>query len=317
MTLVNLPNIEIHPVSEPSLHPYHLGASLYMPATRDVADMLAVITRQKMPTLNTLILCLEDAVSEPDVPMAMGNISTLLNQLSQQPTQNRPLIFIRPRHPALLRQLAELPQIGQIIGFVLPKVDMLTLPDWRLACQSLPSDLLLMPTLETASVFNPYHNQELAMALTEAFSQTILALRIGGNDLMACLRLRRSKEVTLYDTPLGMLIYQLLGCFVPYGFYLTAPVFEYLDKPELMLAELRHDVRLGLVGKTIIHPSQLEYVQEAFSVPKLEFEQAQAILQQGAKAVFKHNNSMLEPATHSEWARQILARADVFGVQSY
>lgn len=319
MTLVNLPNLfsnrEIHPIEQPTLNPYQLGASLYMPATRSVAEMMAVITRQKMPTLNTLILCLEDAVSEQDVPMAMANIAELLGELATDNSDNRPLVFIRPRHPALLKQLAELPHLEQITGFVLPKVDMLTLADWRLACQSLAKDFYLMPTLETASIFNPFHNQELAMALTEAFSQSILALRIGGNDLSACLRLRRAKDVILYDTPIGALIYQLLGCFVPYGFYLTAPVFEYLDKPNLMLAELRQDVRLGLVGKTVIHPSQLEIVQTAFAVEKAELEQAQAILHADAKAVFKHDNSMLEPATHSEWARQILARADVFGVK--
>lgn len=320
MTLVNLPNLfsnrEIHPIEQPTLNPYQLGASLYMPATRSVGAMLAVITRQKMPTLNTLILCLEDAVSEQDVPMAMANIAELLGKLATDNSDNRPLVFIRPRHPALLKQLAELPHLEQITGFVLPKVDMLTLADWRLACQSLARDFYLMPTLETASIFNPFHNQELAMALTEAFSQSILALRIGGNDLLACLRLRRAKDVTLYDTPIGALIYQLLGCFVPYGFYLTAPVFEYLDKNDLMLAELRQDVRLGLVGKTIIHPNQLAIVQTAFAVEKGEFEQAQAILHSEAKAVFKHDNSMLEPATHAQWARQILARADVFGVKS-
>ncbi|MGP4951073.1 HpcH/HpaI aldolase/citrate lyase family protein, partial [Psychrobacter sp. T6-1] len=46
-------------------HPYQLGASLYMPATRE--DIWQVIKRDKLPTINSIIICLEDAVSHNDV----------------------------------------------------------------------------------------------------------------------------------------------------------------------------------------------------------------------------------------------------------
>ena len=38
-------------------HPYQLGASLYMPATRQ--DIWQVIKRDKLPTINSIIICLE------------------------------------------------------------------------------------------------------------------------------------------------------------------------------------------------------------------------------------------------------------------
>jgi citrate lyase beta subunit len=213
----------------------------------------------------------------------------------------------------MLQKLAHYKHIELLDGFVMPKVDMCSLSNWRMACQNLSTDQLLMPTLETAALFNPHHNQELAIGFKEAFSQPVFALRIGGNDLFAALRLRRPKNSIVYDTPIGTLAYQLLGCFVPHGFYLTAPVFEYLDQPTLFMQELTRDVSLGLVGKTVIHPNQIALVQQAYCVPASTLDEAQAILHSEAKAVFKYNNTMLEPATHRAWATEIINRAKVFG----
>lgn len=311
-------------------HPYQLGASLYMPATRQ--DIWQVIKRDKLPTINSIIICLEDAVGHSDVELALERLQDLLNTWaehvdtinqpckqasleSQPPAQlpTRPLVFVRPRSPAMLQQLADYAHIDLIDGFVLPKVDMYSLSNWRLACQNISSTQLLMPTLETAALFDPRHNQELAIGFKEAFNQPVFALRIGGNDLFAALRLRRPKNSIVYDTPIGTLAYQLLGCFVPHGFYLTAPVFEYLDQPTLFMQELTRDISLGLVGKTVIHPSQIALVQQAYCVSLSTLDEAQAILHSEAKAVFKYNNTMLEPATHRAWATEIINRAKVFG----
>ncbi|ELA09521.1 hypothetical protein MOMA_03925 [Moraxella macacae 0408225] len=319
MTILNLPNHTILPIAPPRLHPYHLGASLYMPATR--LDILAVIKREKLENINSIIICLEDSIHDNDVARALTNLQNLLKNWQQQQTDNpklflpRPLVFIRPRHAKMLRELVEVAKIEMVDGFVLPKVDMASLANWRLATQHLDKAKFLMPTLETASIFHATHNDELAIALTESFTQQILALRIGGNDLLSCLRLRRPQDITLYQSPIGALIYRLLGCFVPYGFYLTAPVCEFLDKPELLNSEVQQDVALGLVGKTVIHPSQIAIVQNAFQVSADELTQAGAILHADAKAVFKQDNTMLEPATHKNWAMEVLTRHDVFGLK--
>ena len=311
-------------------HPYQLGASLYMPATRQ--DIWQFIKRDKLPTINSIIICLEDAVSHSDVELALTTLQALLHtwdthaasinkpsqttlqsepQSEQKPT--RPLVFVRPRNATMLQKLTDFTHIDLLDGFVMPKVVMYSLSSWRMVCQNLNDTQLLMPTLETAALFNPHHNQELAIAFKEAFNQPIFALRIGGNDLFAALRLRRPKDTIIYDTPVGTLAYQLLGCFVPHGFYLTAPVFEYLDQPMLFMQELNRDVSLGLVGKTVIHPSQIALVQQAYCVPASILDEAQAILHSEAKAVFKYNNTMLEPATHRAWALEIINRAEVFG----
>ena len=318
---------ERHALLKPHTHhPYQLGASLYMPATRQ--DIWQVIKRDKLPTINSIIICIEDAVSHDDVELALQRLQELLNtwaahidsindpstpQNNKQEQPTRPLVFVRPRNPMMLQKLAHYKHIELLDGFVMPKVDMCSLSNWRMACQNLSTDQLLMPTLETAALFNPHHNQELAIGFKEAFSQPVFALRIGGNDLFAALRLRRPKNSNVYDTPIGTLAYQLLGCFVPHGFYLTAPVFEYLDQPTLFMQELTRDVSLGLVGKTVIHPNQIALVQQAYCVPASTLDEAQAILHSEAKAVFKYNNTMLEPATHRAWATEIINRAKVFG----
>lgn len=318
---------ERHALLKPHTHhPYQLGASLYMPATRQ--DIWQVIKRDKLPTINSIIICVEDAVSHDDVELALQRLQELLNtwaahidsindpstpQNNKQEQPTRPLVFVRPRNPMMLQKLAHYKHIELLDGFVMPKVDMCSLSNWRMACQNLSTDQLLMPTLETAAMFNPHHNQELAIGFKEAFSQPVFALRIGGNDLFAALRLRRPKNSIVYDTPIGTLAYQLLGCFVPHGFYLTAPVFEYLDQPTLFMQELTRDVSLGLVGKTVIHPNQIALVQQAYCVPASTLDEAQAILHSEAKAVFKYNNTMLEPATHRAWATEIINRAKVFG----
>ncbi|OBX80133.1 HpcH/HpaI aldolase/citrate lyase family protein [Faucicola atlantae] len=326
MTLINLPNQAILPLGEPPINPYRLGASLYMSATR--ADLWQVITRQQLPEVTSLVICLADAVSERDIDDALTNVQRLLtdwqtqvkahldNDVSQPTAFDRPLVFIRPRHATMLAQMATWQGIALIDGFILPKIDMLSLADWRLAWQQHAdgndTPPLVMPTLETAPIFNPHHNHELAQAFIEAFAERVLALRIGGNNLLACLRLRRPRQTTIYATPIGTLIDQLVGCFVPYGFYLTAPVFEYLDTPELFAQELQHDVALGLVGKTVIHPSQIAAVQRAFAVEASTVADANAILTQDTKAVFRQDNAMLEPTTHAAWARTVLLRAAVY-----
>ena len=62
------------------LSPWNLGATLYMPATReDIAD---AVLHGKIPGLRSLVICLEDAVSEADIPVALKNLEHLLHELS-------------------------------------------------------------------------------------------------------------------------------------------------------------------------------------------------------------------------------------------
>lgn len=302
------------------LSPFALGATLYMPAIRP--DLPEVLRGRKYPALRSLVLCLEDALSEADVERGIANIRAVLEDLARAPAvvldtpPRRPLVFLRPRHVAMA---AELPErlgplaLSTVDGMVAPKMRAEAVRLWAQAMEGTP--LCLMPTLETAEIFDPAAVADLRDALLAELAPRILALRIGGNDLLSCLGLRRARGSTLYEGPLAYVVAMLTGMLVPAGFALTAPVFEILDDPQTLAAEVARDVEFGLVGKTAIHPTQLSAIHAAFRVTRADRESAAQILASDSAAVFQLNGAMCEPATHRNWARRILERAETFGIR--
>ena len=292
--------------------PYALGATLYMPATRD--DILDVVFAEKLPELRSLVVCLEDAVALIDIETALVNLRQVLTRIQDRGGRpaNGPLLFVRPRDAAMARILNDWPLMVHVDGFVVPKLSLKTLGSWEQAVTN-PA-LALMATLETPEVFNPTAMVELGQALKANLDERIIALRIGGNDLMGCLGLRRNPAMTLYGTPMGYVIPMLAGVMGSQGFALTAPVFEQLATPDILQQELTLDIANGLVGKTAIHPSQVNIIQNALRVSLEDMNSARMILNSVAPAVFKYNDAMCEPATHYKWATHIMERAKWHGV---
>lgn len=295
------------------ISPFALGATLYMPATRD--DLVDVVFGQKLHGLRSLVVCLEDAVARTDVDTALANLRTLLDAIAARGGRSvdGPLLFVRPRDAAMAAVLNDWPLMRYVDGFVVPKLTLANLGQWTRAVTR--PELLLMPTLETAEVFNPNAMVELGQALNQSLGRRIIALRIGGNDLMGVLGLRRNPLTTLYSTPMGYVIPMLAGVMGAQGFALTAPVFEQLATPRLLREELALDIAHGLVGKTAIHPSQVGPIQEALRVSLEDFNSANLIVNEVAPAVFRHNDAMCEPATHYKWAVNILERAKWHGIK--
>lgn len=295
------------------LSPYALGATLYMPATRP--DLLEVVFGEKIHGLRSLVVCLEDAVAELDVNVALFNLQCLLDEIANRGGRpaGGPLLFVRPRTADMAARLNDWPLIRHVDGFVLPKLGLHNLRAWEVAVAA--SHLYLMPTLETPEVFDPGAMSELRAALLGGEAGRIIALRIGGNDLMGCLGLRRNPRTTLYDTPMRYVIGMLSGIMGSAGFALTGPVFERLDDLHLLEEELALDVAHGLVGKTAVHPLQIPIIHRALQVCPHDHASAQLILEAEAPAVFQFNGTMCEPATHSKWAHAILERARWHGVR--
>lgn len=295
------------------ISPYALGATLYMPATR--SDILDVIRGSKLPGLRSVVVCLEDAVAATDVDIALQQLRGVLKAIEAGGLRKStgPLIFVRPRDSQMAAMLNDWAEINAIDGFVVPKLSMACLPQWVRAVTN--PGLLLMPTLETSDVFSPAAMVDLGAAMREQLGDRILALRIGGNDLMGCLGLRRNPSATLYKTPLGYVIPMLAGVLGAQGFALTAPVFEQLATPQLLAEELDLDIAHGLVGKTAIHPLQIAQIHDAFRVSIEDLNCAKLIVNESAPAVFKHDDAMVEPATHFNWAVKIIERARWHGVR--
>lgn len=289
--------------------PYALGATLYIPALHEAIP--DIVSGRKYPGLKSVALCLEDALREDDVERGLANLETVLGGLAQQP-HGGPRIFVRPRNVGMAAAMAAWPGIARIDGFIAPKVRPGGLGVWIRAVAG--TDLLLMPTLETREMLDAVAVREFRDELLAHDPARILALRIGGNDLMGCLGLRRTRGVTLYEGPLLYTISMLVGILSPAGFAMTAPVCEIIDDDETLRAEARHDVAFGLVGKAAIHPRQIAPIEQAFAVSAPDFEAARQILAEDAAAVFKLDGAMCEASTHRPWADRILQRAEFYGV---
>jgi citrate lyase beta subunit len=283
-----------------------LGATLYIPATR--THLVQVANGLKYPHLRSMIFCTEDSILDKEVELALSQIRDLLTVMES----SNKLRFIRVRNPYILERLLSFPDIHKITGFVFPKVDLNNVDDYF--SQIVRTNFKNMLTLESKDVFEQHKMCLLRDRLIELdYQSALLALRIGGNDLLQQLGLRRPTDRTLYETPLGFVIYQLINIFKPHGFELTAPVFEHLNKIELLIKETQQDISCGLVGKTAIHPDQIALIETCYQVRQDDLAIAEAILHEQAAAVFKMNGSMCEVATHRAWANNVIRRSQVYG----
>lgn len=287
-----------------------LGASLYIPATR--SDLSQVVRGEKLSEIRSVIFCTEDAVNARDVPLALRNLADALPALRYSAHQMR---FVRVRNPAVMREVLALPGSERVDGFVLPKVTRAVLPEYLRLLKG--RGQLIMPTLETKEVFDEREMLALRKLLErDGVSERVLSLRIGGNDLLSILGMRRPRGRTLYQTSLGQVIARLVTTFKPAGFNLSAPVFEYLDDVATLEREVEEDLAHGLVGKTAIHPDQVPQIQAFYKVHASDLEMAERILSADAPAVFRMNDSMCEPATHRNWAQRLRKSASCFGLRS-
>ena len=110
---------------------YCLGATMYMPGTKDFAQ---AIIDKKHPGLTSMVMCFEDACKEEDVPQAEINSVQLLDVISgklergELTYEDIPLIFFRVRSVEQFKHFAEMLQprhIKVITGFNFPKFNTL------------------------------------------------------------------------------------------------------------------------------------------------------------------------------------------------
>lgn len=279
-----------------------LGATLYVPATR--GDLVAIASGRH-PQLRSAVICLEDSIARRQVPDALDNLARLLDS----PWSGGPALFVRPRDAAMLARISRLDGAERLAGYVVPKATADGLPDYLSAGRD---DHLLMPTLETAEALDPFQSARLREQLL-AVRPRILALRIGGNDLLQTIGTRRSAERIAYDGPLGAIIGALVASFASFGFQLSAPVFEHYGRPSILRAEVERDVDYGLFTKTAIHPIQIALIQSCYRVSAEDHAEAGAILA-GNQAVFGSRGAMCETSTHRRWAETVRRRGELFGI---
>ena len=82
-----------------------------------------------------------------------------------------------------------------------------------------------------------------------------------------------------------------------------------------LLREVILDKANGFVGRTVIHPTHVRFVNALMAVTKEEYDDATTILQK-TDGVLKGcgGNKMYEIRPHTNWAKKITSRARAFGV---
>ena len=296
------------------LHP-----TLYTPATTPVGKIIDLVNgfanRDKNAAVYRVVLCTEDSIREDDVPGALQTIRTVLAALNPD---SGVTVYIRVRNPDVLAQVLDMPWVDRLRGFVVPKADPQGFPLY--AEQLVGTDFAVMPILESEHMMDRGFRDSLRSVLTDLrYRSAIDCLRIGANDLMGHLGIRRDDmQFTIYDTPVGQTIFAIVNEFRGLGhFTITAPVFE-CHAPEfddLLRREVRQHMMNGLFGQTVIHPRHIRIIRDLYKVPVKDLESAIGILGSDA-AVSGVHGKMDERATHLKWAELIAERNRLFGDSS-
>jgi citrate lyase beta subunit len=351
--------ISFNKYTEKKLLQYCLGATLYMPGTKDVLEK---ILSNLLHPLTSMVMCFEDAIKEEDVKRAEENVLSHLTLISEAVRAGRisiddiPLIFLRVRNSDQFRSFVKRlkkEQAEVLCGFVFPKFYSfnaeLYLQQLREINHKLGVTLYGMPILEGRSIaYKETRLNELNVLADKliTYEDLVLNVRIGGTDFSSIFGVRRSINTSIYDIlPVRDCISDILNFFnrdsVQYT--VSAPVWEYFlaykkdnleellkkninhnllsrntiinDAIDGLLREILLDKANGFVGKTIIHPSHIKFVNAMQAVTKEEYEDAVQILEtndgviKSAKA-----NKMNEINPHRSWAKGIILRAEAYGV---
>ncbi|KAJ50121.1 citrate lyase beta subunit [Clostridium tetanomorphum] len=307
-----------------------VGAALYMGGTRKnlLKDILST-------TACTVVICLEDSIPTSLLHEAENNVIKLFNEietaieLDNTFIDKLPMIFIRTRsHNQFLMFLDNSKLIG-LCGFVLPKFDIYNgkkhLETLEIYNDKNNKNLYIMPILETSAVaFKEKRIEELIKIkyLLDSYKELVLNIRLGGTDLSGIFSLRRNRNCTIYDLSIiSDCISDILNVFKRDEYIISGPVYEYFDVPQdldssPLVKEILLDKVNGLLGKTVIHPNQVNIVNSLYAVSKEDFLDAESIVNSISDGVIKssYSNKMNEVKPHLKWAHEILLTSSIMGV---
>lgn len=328
--------MEFNKYTDKSILRYCIGAALYMPATRKMIPQ-EIITH-KYPACTTIVLDLEDALGDLQVAEGEKNLQHMLSELASAQTSEQlqmdtmPLLFVRVRSVQQLeKMIAQLGPLQQMLtGYVLPKF---SAKDGAHYLQQIKKQnelgytLYAMPILESQAILNKESRLTELLAirtLLEQFEAIVLNVRIGSTDFCGALGVRRSMGHTVYNlAAIQDCLADIMNIFLRDNspFVLSGSVWEFFgtdDAVKGLLREIELDLLNGLIGKTVIHPSHIEFVQAKYVVSHEEYSDAARILAQsnGEIGVEKssYGNKMNEMKPHFVWAKRILLRAQAYGV---
>ena len=349
---------EFNKYTDKSILQYCLGATMYMPGTKDFTE--AILTK-KYPGLTSMVMCFEDACKIEDVPQAELNSIHLLDVLSEKLKNGEityvdlPLLIFRVRNMEQFKHFASMlkpEHIKVITGINFPKFNAENGEPYFAYLKKLNEKfgeiIYGMPIIEDKSVAHKETRMEELVGIKKILDQykdIVLNVRVGATDFSACFGARRDVDYTIYDImTVRDILTDILNVFTRDGDYtVSGPVWEYfrinkklkfseLPKVDLqqsllrriplvnaevdgLMRELILDKANGFIGKTIIHPSHINYVNGMLAVTREEYEDALQVLDtSGGVVKSTSSNKMNEIGPHHLWAEKIVQRATAYGV---
>lgn len=287
--------------------------TLYAPATMDEHKLLAKMHGAD-ELVRRFVVDTEDAVTESRLAAGLANLDSVLEQY--EPTEQTD-VFVRLRNPQVTDEVLAMDGVQKLRGFVIPKADPETFADCASKIAERDSNFRLMPLLESPGMTDYGYRRALLDVLSSHRSQ-IDCLRIGINDIMSTLGMRRPETMTIYETVAGKLISDLVIEFRGNGqFPLTAPLFEnfgpqYLDT---FRKEVSQHVINQLFGQVVLHPRQLGPLWNLYKVDEEDLSHAQYVTGDNPEAAIGNGGRLVSLNTHAKWASTIIMRAELFGVR--
>jgi citrate lyase beta subunit len=286
-----------------------LGATLYTPSINK--HILLIANGEKFSYLKSVVFCLEDAIKESDLEEAFLNLQNMLDNYKRSNIK----VFVRPRNSENFKKLLKLKAIEKIDGFAFAKFGSENMKEYFNILETQESKYHIMPVIESTDMFDSDRLKQIRDFLLTKNKHHILTLRIGGEDMFKALGLKKRCEDSIHDFHISSKVFaDIFSIFKPYGFNITAPVYNCLENKELFIKEVSRDIKEGFFGKTVIHPDQAKFVNDIYTVSNDEYEEAKAILDSTNAAIFRFENRMCEPLAHNIWARNILERSRIYGI---
>lgn len=234
--------IDFNKYTDRSLLQYCLGATMYMPGTKDFSQS---IIEKKYPGLTSMVMCFEDACKEEDVPAAEVNSISVLSTLHDKEQKGElnyedvPLIFFRVRNVEQFKHFStmlEPKHIRYITGFNFPKFNALNARDYMEHLVKLNNKfgeiIYGMPIIEDSRVaFKETRISELLeiKRVMDDYKELVLNVRVGGTDFSSCFGVRRGINYTIYDVmTVRDCLMDILNFFTRDNDYtVSGPVWEY------------------------------------------------------------------------------------------
>lgn len=251
---------------------YCLGATLYMPGTKDIREK---VINHELP-VTSFVMCCEDAIKEEDLPAAEQNILDTMDYFADQIEAGRitqddiPLIFMRVRNSEQFKSFAArmTKRQGDILtGFNFPKFNsknalgmLRTLVETN---ARLGVTLYGMPILEGEEIaFRESRNQELLLLrnILEPYKELILNIRVGGTDMSSLFGVRRGINSTVFDImTVRDALSDVLNAFNRFNDYcVSAAVWEYFRayKDDDIDDVIKRNFHNALIkGQDIVNPA--------------------------------------------------------------